>query len=102
MKTAMPSAIGVAMQQREHRRIERAPDERQRAELAGHRIPDRRCARSRSRTSGSTAIDCRASSKPIATTISDQHERRTAPVPSRNPRSFARIAAVARRSLLPC
>ena len=72
--------------QRENRRIQRAPDERQRAELAGDRIPDLgapeveaellnrqhrlpRSARSRSRTT----IRTRTSAK--------------APVPSRNPKS---------------
>ena len=39
MKTAMPSATGVAMSERQDRGIERPPDERQRAEFAGHRIP---------------------------------------------------------------
>ncbi len=39
MKTAMPERHRRRDEQRQHRRIERAPDERQRAELAGHRIP---------------------------------------------------------------
>ena len=66
MKTAMPSAIGRRDQQREHRRVERAPDERQRAELAGDRIPDRRCARSSKPNFWIDSIDCRVSSTPIA------------------------------------
>ena len=82
MKTAMPSATGVAMQQRENRRVERAPDERQRAELAGRPDPTSRCARTRSRTSGSTAIDWRVSSKPIADDDADEHAARTRPSPA--------------------
>ena len=35
----MPSAIGVAEQQRQNRRIQRAPDEGQRAEFTRDRIP---------------------------------------------------------------
>ncbi len=42
MKIAIPSAIGVAISQRKDRRIQRAPDERQRAEFAGDRIPEPR------------------------------------------------------------
>ena len=46
-------------EQGEDRRIERAPDERPRAELAGDRVPACRSARTASRTPGSPARDCR-------------------------------------------
>ena len=65
MKTAMPSAIGVGDEQREDRRIQRAPDERERAELTRDRIPD--LVRQKSRPNFSIdSLDWRANSNPIA------------------------------------
>ena len=46
MKIAMPERDRRRDEQRQDRRVERAPDERQRAELAGDRIPDVASARS--------------------------------------------------------
>ena len=73
-------------EQRQDRRVERAPDERERAEIAGHRIPGGRGPESEAEPVGSTATTRPNSTTPIAATMSSTKTAK-APVTTRKPRS---------------